>query len=82
MKLTEKTNEAFEAIKAHDGRVSTAVLAEELGIAINSLTGRLNSLVKKELAYREKVDEGGEKPVTYICLTDAGMNFVPSDDED
>ena len=82
MVLKEKTQEAFDVIKAHGGRMTTTALAEELGVALNSVTGRLNSLVKNELAYREKVDEGGEKPVTYICLTDAGINFVPSADEE
>lgn len=82
MVLKEKTQEAFDVIKAHGGRITTAALAEELGVALNSVTGRLNSLVKNKLAYREKVDEGGEKPVTYICLTDAGINFVPSADEE
>jgi DNA-binding MarR family transcriptional regulator len=61
--------------------MTTTALAEELGVAINSVTGRIQSLVKNELAYREKVDEGGEKPVTYVILTDAGMNFVPSEDD-
>ena len=83
MVLKEKTQECFDFIKAHGGRVSTAELADGLGIALNSVTGRVNSLVKNELAYREKVEvEGAEKPITYVQLTDAGMNFVPSADED
>ena len=83
MVLKEKTQEAFDFIKSHGGRVSTAELAEGLGIAVNSVTGRVNSLVKNELAYREKVEiEGAEKPVTFVQLTDAGMNFVPSEDDE
>ena len=83
MVLKEKTQECFDFIKAHGGRVSTAELADGLGIALNSVTGRVNSLVKNELAYREKVEvEGADKPITYVQLTDAGMNFVPSVDED
>lgn len=81
MVLKEKTQEAFDIIKAHGGKMTTTALADELGVAINSVTGRIQSLVKNELAYREKVDEGGEKPVTYVILTDAGMNFVPSEDD-
>lgn len=80
MVLKEKTLEALNVLKAHNGRMTTADLASELGVAANSVTGRVNSLVKNELAYREKVDEGGEKPVTYVCLTDAGTNFVQSED--
>ena len=78
MALKEKTRECFDFIKAHGGRVTTTELAEGLGIAANSVTGRVNSLVKNELAYREKVEvEGSEKPVTYVQLTDAGMNYDP-----
>lgn len=83
MVLKEKTQEAFDFIKEHGGRVSTAELAEGLGIAVNSVTGRVNSLCKNELAYREKVEvEGSDKPVTFVQLTEAGMNFVPSEDND
>lgn len=82
MTLTEKTQEALDFIKEHGGRVSTAELAEGLGVVLSSVTGRVNSLVKKELAYREKVEvEGADKPVTYVQLTDAGMTFEPSDEE-
>lgn len=83
MALKEKTREAFDFIKTHGGRVTTTELAEGLGIAGNSVTGRVNSLVKNELAYREKVDvEGADKPVTYIQLTDTGMAYDPDADID
>lgn len=83
MKLKEKTQECFDFIKANGGRASTTELAEGLGVAINSITGRVNSLVKNELAYREKVEvEGSDKPITYVQLTDAGMNFEPSEDDE
>jgi len=81
MILKEKTQEALDVIKTHGGRMTTADLAKELSVVPSSVTGRVNSLVKNDLAYREKVDEGGEKPVTYVCLTDAGMNFVPTADD-
>lgn len=80
--LKEKTLEAFEFIKAHGGRVTTAELAEGLGIAVNSVTGRVNSLVKNELAYRDKVEvEGEDKPITYVQLTEEGMAFEPEEPE-
>lgn len=83
MTLKEKTLEAFNYIKEHGGRVSTAELAEGLGIPVNSVTGRVNSLVRNELAYRDKVEvEGEDKPITFVQLTDAGMNFVPSEEEE
>jgi len=50
---------------------------------IASITGRVNSLVKNGLAYREKVPvEGEDKPLTYVQLTDDGINFVQSEDEE
>lgn len=83
MMLKEKTQECFDYVKANGGRVSTAELAAGLDIAPNSVTGRVNSLVKNGLAVREKVAvEGEEKPITYVVLTEAGMNYVPSEDEE
>jgi len=81
-KLTEKTFEALEYLQAHGGRATT----EEMRVALNcdkiaSITGRVNSLVKHELAIREKVEvEGEEKPLTYVQLTDTGMNFVQGEE--
>ena len=84
MKLTEKTFEALEYLQAHGGRATTEEMRVALGCEkIASITGRVNSLVKNELAYREKVAvEGEEKPLTQVQLTDAGINFVQSEDEE
>lgn len=82
MVLKEKTQECFDYIKENGGRVSTAELADALGVKINSITGRVNSLVKNGLAERVKEDvEGEDKPVTFVQLTEAGQTFVPSEDE-
>ena len=84
MKLTEKTFEALEYLQAHGGRATT----EEMRVALNcekiaSITGRVNSLVKNGLAYREKVAvEGEEKPLTYVQLTEDGVNFVQGEADD
>lgn len=77
-KLTDKTFEALEYLQAHGGRATTEEMRVALGCEkIASITGRVNSLVNHELAVREKVEvEGEEKPLTYVQLTDAGMNFV------
>ena len=81
-KLTDKTFEALEYLQAHGGRATT----EEMRVALNcdkiaSITGRVNSLVKHELAIREKVEvPGEEKPLTYVQLTDTGMNFVQGEE--
>lgn len=84
MKLTEKTFEALEYLQAHDGRATTEEMKTALGCEkIASITGRVNSLVKNSLAYREKVAvEGEDKPLTYVQLTDDGINFVQSEDEE
>lgn len=84
MKLTEKTLEAFNYIKNHGGSCKTTEIMEGLGLDnINKVTGRINSLVNKELAYRE---DGGrdenDRKITIVTLTDMGMNFVPSDDDE
>ncbi len=82
MMLKEKTQECFDYIKANGGKVSTAELADGLGVAMSSITGRVNSLVKNGFAVREKVEvEGQDKPVTYVVLTDEGMAYVPTEEE-
>lgn len=84
MKLTEKTLEAFNYIKNHGGTCKTSEIMEGLGLdKIASVTGRINSLVKKGLAVTE---DGGRTEdnhkITIVTLTDDGMNFVPSDDDE
>lgn len=81
MMLKEKTQECFDYVKANGGRVSTIELAAGLDVALGSITGRVNSLVNHGLAVREKVAvEGKDKSVTYVVLTEAGQNYVPSED--
>lgn len=84
MVLKEKTQECLDFVKNHGGRCTTAEIQEGLGLEkIASVTGRVNSLVKNELATREdggKTEDG--KKITYVVLTEAGMNFVPSEDEE
>ena len=81
-KLTDKTFEALEYLQAHGGRATTVEMMNALGCdKIASITGRVNSLVKHDLATREKIEvEGEEKPLTYVQLTDAGMNFVQGEE--
>jgi predicted transcriptional regulator len=84
MKLTEKSMEVFEVIKNNGGRVEIEKICEITGRNARSINANVNDLCseKKGLAIREKVEvEGAEKPVTYVVLTDAGMKFVPSDEE-
>lgn len=81
MKLTEKSNEVFEYVKANGGRVSIPELAQALDRTPRSVGANVTDLTKKGLAEREKVEvEGEEKPVTYVVLTDEGINFVPTEE--
>lgn len=81
MKLTEKSNEIFEYLKANGGRVSIEELANATGRSARSVGANVLDLQKKKLVIREKEEvEGAEKPVAYAVLTDEGRNFVPSDD--
>ena len=82
MKLTEKSNEVFEYVKANGAKVSIPELAQALDRTERSVGANVTDRTKKGLAVREKVEvEGAEKPVTYVVLTDEGLNFVPSEDE-
>ncbi len=81
MKLTEKSNEVFEYVKANGGKVSIPELADALDRGPRSIGANVTDLTKKGLATREKVEvEGEDKPVTYVVLTDEGHNFVPTED--
>lgn len=84
MKLTEKSNEVYTYVKENGGKVSVDELCDALGRAPRSINANITDLCseKKGLAMRVKEEvEGAEKPVTYVVLTEAGMNFVPSDED-
>ena len=86
MKLTEKQTMVFNYVKENGGRVAM----EELCAALGSDAKHLNPVVTglgvkgeraKGLLDYEKVEvEGADKPLTYVQLTDAGMNFVQDEE--
>ena len=82
MKLTEKSNEVYTYVKENGGRVSIEEICNATGRNARSIGANVTDLTKKELAIREKVAGEGEDAmdVTYVVLTEAGMNFVPSED--
>lgn len=81
MKLTEKSAEVFNYCRENGGHVSIPEIANAVGRTEKSVGANVTDLQKKGLIEREKVEvEGAEKPVTYVNLTDAGKDFVPSDD--
>lgn len=82
MKLTEKSNEVYSYVKENGGRIAIDEIVNATGRTARSIGANVTDLCKKELAVREKVAGEGEdaKDVTYVVLTEAGMNFVPSED--
>lgn len=83
MKLTEKSKEVFEYVKANGARVSVEEICKAVDRASRSVNANVNDLAKKGLVEREKVEvEGADKPITYVVLTAEGKAFVPSEDEE
>ena len=83
MKLTEKTNEIFEYVKANGACASIDEICKAVDRTSRSVNANVNDLTKKGLAVREKTEvEGADKPITYVVLTDEGKTFVPSEDEE
>lgn len=79
MRLTAMSNEVFEYVKNNGGKVSIEELTNVTGRTARSVGANVTDLKKKGLAERvkEKVDD---KDITYVVLTDDGVNFVPSED--
>ena len=83
MKLTEKSKEVFEYVKANGARVSVEEICKAVDRAPRSVNANVNDLAKKGLVEREKVEvESADKPITYVVLTAEGKAFVPSEDEE
>ena len=83
MKLTAKSSEVFEYVKANGARVSVEEICKAVDRAPRSINANVNDLVKKGLVEREKVEvEGADKPIVYVVLTAEGKEFVPSEDEE
>lgn len=82
MKLTEKSNAVYTYVKENGGRIAIEELANALGVTARSVSANVTDLQKKGLAVRDKVKGEGEdaKDITYVVLTEEGMNFVPSED--
>ena len=84
MKLTEKSMEVLNYVKENGGRVSIDELAAGLGRTTRSVNANVTDLCseKKGLAMRDKVKGEGEdaKDITFVVLTDAGLNFVPTEE--
>lgn len=78
-KLTEKSAEVFNYVKANGGRVALEEIANATGRTARSINANVTDLCseKKGLCEREKVEvEGEDKPVTYVKLTPAGEAYT------
>lgn len=86
MKLTEKSAEVLNYVKENGGRVAIEEISAALDRNSRSIGANVTDLTKKGLATRDKVAGEGEgegaKDITYVVLTPAGLEFVPTDDED
>ncbi len=77
MKLTEKSMEVLDFVRAHDGQALVSEIAGGIGRTSRSINANINDLVKKGLATRVKED--GAEEATCV-LTAEGADFVPSED--
>lgn len=83
MKLTEMSSEVLEYVKNNGGRVSMTELSDALGRSTRSVGANVTNLASEKYGFvvREKVEvEGEDKPVTYVVITEAGKNYVPTED--
>ena len=84
MKITEKSLEVLNYVRENGGRVSIEELAAGLDRTPRSVNANVTDLCseKKGLCMREKVpgESEGAKDITYVVLTEAGKEFVPTED--
>ena len=81
--MTDNAVKVFEYLKANakGNDLTTKDIAEATGVSVPGVTGTVNGLVKKGLAYREEVpgeNEKGKAIVTkYIRLNDEAYDWDP-----
>lgn len=82
MKLTEMSQATLDFVKANGGKVTIDAIVEATGRTARSVSATITDLTKKKLAVRETVEPKAEGEVkqTFVILTDAGMDFVPSEE--
>lgn len=75
--MKEKTLEIFNLLKDNEGTMSIDAMKEATGRTGNSIGGSLLNLTKLGLAQRYEEDG-----VKCVALTDEGLTFDPSTDEE
>lgn len=92
VKLTEKQVAVLNCLKENGGRLSVNAITEGTGFTLRAVNALLNDMscyeakpgrnrAGKGVIDIEKVDEGGEKPVRYVFLTDLGMSWTAPEEE-
>lgn len=84
MALKETSKKIFLAIREADKKGELATnqdIAEATGLTAKQVVGSMNSLVKKNYAYREEKNvqqaDGTTKAVKFLHVTEDGMNLDP-----
>ena len=86
MAMTDKSKAVLNYLKEHDGEeLTSADVAEALGVEKRSIDGTFTSLQKKGYGVRIPAEvelaDGTHKPVKFLKLTDAGFEVDPDADE-
>lgn len=86
--MKENTKAVFSYLKEHDGeKITNTDIAEALGLTPRQITGSVNSFVKKGWAQRSEavnveLEDGTQKAVKFISLTEAGLAVNPESNAD
>lgn len=86
MAMTDKSKAVLNYLKEHDGEeLTSADVAEALGVEKRSVDGTFTSLQKKGYGVRIPAEielpDGTHRQVKFLKLTDDGFNVDPDADE-
>jgi DNA-binding IclR family transcriptional regulator len=73
MAMTENSAKVLNYLKGVDGNVTSADVAEALGMEKRAVDGCFTSLVKKGLGARVEAEGLGTKDVSFLTITDDGV---------
>lgn len=81
--MTTGSLSVLNFMKSHPGeKMTKQEIAAALEVSVATVTGSMNSLVKKGYATVEEVTvEGQKKPAIYHTLTDEGLVYDPEAEE-
>ena len=73
MAMTENSAKVLNYLKGVDGNVTSADVADALGMEKRAVDGCFTSLVKKGLGARVEAEGLGTKDVSFLTITDDGV---------